>query len=370
MRRVARPILMLVLAQGLCLAVGLWLHDRFLTTSARWSQANAVSEVASPHSATEGELQAGQLIGAMPAANAIAFVWTFGLQSVIAYFLLARLHGAHQRRVLETDEQMLRHSQDLIRTQDAVIFGLAKLAESRDPDTGFHLERISLYSTQLAAALAQHPKYQGVINQSFVRVIGISSALHDIGKVALDDSILLNPAELSSNERHRMQLHTQVGTECIRAIERRLGPSNFLAMAREITHSHHERWDGRGYPDGLAGERIPLTARIVAVADVYDALRSRRVYKRAMTHEECVAAIREEAGRQFDPDIVSVFLSIERQIEEISRQFTDESLCAQPASHDKKKTFQLTLQQQELLIAKFAECQNSFEARAPAGAPA
>ena len=130
-------------------------------------------------------------------------------------------------------------------------------------------------------------------------MIGISSALHDIGKVALEDSVLLKPGELTSSERFKMQLHVEVGAESIREIERRLGTSNFLEMAREIANSHHERWDGAGYPTGLAGENIPLAARIVAIADVYDALSARRVYKEPFPHSECVEIIRREAGRQF-----------------------------------------------------------------------
>ncbi len=190
---------------------------------------------------------------------------------------------------------------DLLRTRDAVIFGLAKLAESRDPDTGNHLERIAVYSTRLATVLRRNPRYRRHLTPAFVKLIGISSALHDIGKVGIEDSILLKPGQFEEQERLVMHMHAAIGGKCIREIESRLGRSNFLQMAREIAFCHHERWDGRGYPDGLAGEEIPLAARIVAVADVYDALATKRVYKAAFPHGKCVEMIRAEAGKQFDP---------------------------------------------------------------------
>ncbi len=153
-----------------------------------------------------------------------------------------------------------------------------------------------------------------------MRTIGISSALHDIGKVGVEDAILLKPGSLTEAERHRIQVHAALGGDCIRQIERRLGNSTFLSMAREIALYHHERWDGQGYPHGLKAEDIPLAARIVSIADVYDALSVKRVYKDALPHEICVDKIRREAGRQFDPDLVEVFLSIEQQIAEIAER--------------------------------------------------
>lgn len=226
---------------------------------------------------------------------------------------------------MQSQEDAFRTTKELLLTRDAVVFGLAKLAESRDNDTGMHLERIALYSTRLAAAMRRHPRYRDIVNANFVSNIGVSSALHDIGKVGVEDSILLKPARLTHEEHFRIQTHTQLGGECIRQIERRLGGSNFLEMAREIALYHHERWDGRGYPAGLAGEEIPLAARIVAIADVYDALRVKRVYKESKPHEECVRIIREDAGQHFDPNLVEVFLSIQHQFQEISDRFGDEA---------------------------------------------
>jgi putative two-component system response regulator len=225
----------------------------------------------------------------------------------------------------QSDGESLQRTQDLVRTRDAVIFGLAKLAESRDPDTGQHLERISHYSTRLASALRRHPRYRDAVTPAFVRLIGISSALHDIGKVGVEDAILLKPDKLTADERARMQEHTLAAGECLKEIERRLAASNFLQMAREIALYHHEWWNGSGYPARLAGEQIPLAARIVAIADVYDALSVRRVYKEALSHRTCVAMIQAEAGTHFDPHLVEVFLQIEPQFQEIARQFADSS---------------------------------------------
>ncbi|HET6327961.1 MAG TPA: HD domain-containing phosphohydrolase [Planctomycetaceae bacterium] len=362
MRRVVRPLCVLMLLQGVCLAAGLLIHDRFLVSTALWGQESAESGAA--QNAPPVPEETARLFAAMPAASTMAFLWTIGLQSAIAYFLLARMQGEHSRRQSKSDEQSLQHTRDLLRTRDAVIFGLAKLAESRDPETGHHLERISLYSTRLASAVSRDPKYSRVVTPGFVRLIGISSALHDIGKVALEDSVLLKPGELTSNERFRMQLHVEVGAESIREIERRLGTSNFLEMAREIANSHHERWDGTGYPAGLAGEQIPLAARIVAIADVYDALSARRVYKEAFPHSECVEIIRKEAGTQFDPELVRIFLDAAPQFEEIARRFEDEcesASAANGATESEGSTGRrLTREQEQTLLAALANCEESY----------
>jgi response regulator RpfG family c-di-GMP phosphodiesterase len=186
--------------------------------------------------------------------------------------------------------------------------------------------------------------------------------LHDIGKVALEDSVLLKPGELTSNERFRMQLHVEVGAESIREIERRLGTSNFLEMAREIANSHHERWDGSGYPAGLAGEQIPLAARIVAIADVYDALSARRVYKEAFPHSECVEIIRKEAGKQFDPELVRIFLVAAPQFEEIARRFEDQWGTGEvnfATESEEPVGRRLTREQERTLLAALADCEDS-----------
>lgn len=265
------------------------------------------------------------LTHSLPAISAITLVWISAVLSISVFVMLGRTHEQVDSQRVRAAAETLRQARNLARTQDAVIFGLAKLADSRDSDTGAHLDRITAYATLLASAARQHPDFSREIDSEFVRLIGISSALHDIGKVGVGDDVLLKPGPLSPAERRRMQQHTLIGGECLRSIEQRLGSSNFLQMAREIALSHHERWDGGGYPAGLAGGAIPLAARIVAIADVYDALSSKRVYKPAFTHAKCVEIIRECANDQFDSKLVEIWLSIEPRFREISRRSTRES---------------------------------------------
>jgi len=268
---------------------------------------------------------ADRLLSSLPVISLLTLLWTSALLGVAAFMLLARFYDMVERQRRRSAAEAARQRQKLIRTRDAIIFALAKLADSRDPETGDHLERIAVYSTMLAAALRRHPKYQDIISPGFVQLIGISSALHDIGKVGIEDKILRKPARLSAEERKRMQSHTDIGGACLREIELRLGSSNFLQMAREIAFAHHEQWDGQGYPKGLKGSEVPLPARIVAIADVYDALSSRRVYKDPKAHEECVRIIREESGRKFDPQIVEVWLTVTDRFAEIAQRYADES---------------------------------------------
>ena len=300
MHRKTLFLLMLFVAQAACLAAGLVVHTRQQMVLAQSIRAGA-----------ESTHDAGLL-------GANIFIWTFGLQAAVAWVLIGRLFGRHQEKEeLSRDEVYLR-SQEVIRTRDAVIFGLAKLAESRDPETGHHLERIAAYSTRLSSAIRRHPKYRDAISASFVQSIGINSALHDIGKVGIPDHVLLKPGLLNEEETAIMRTHAKIGADCIESIQRRLGESTFLHQAREIALYHHERWDGTGYPFGIHSDEIPLAARIVMIADVYDALTSRRIYKDPYSHAVSIEKIRQGAGRHFDPQLVEIFLSIESQFEEIS----------------------------------------------------
>ena len=255
------------------------------------------------------------------AANGITLLWTAVPLAAILFMIVTYFQQKQSRDQVHPEVDALRQAQALMRTQETVIFGLAQLADSRDPETGSHLERIPHYSTTLANSLRQLPDFRDDITPSFVELIGISSALHDIGKVGVEDSILRKPGKLTSGEQTRMRCHTQIGDACLKKIERRLGSSNFLQMAREIASAHHERWDGQGYPVGLSGEQIPLSARIVALVDAYDALSTKRVYKEALPHELCVAKIAEAAGTHFDPRLVDVFLQIEDRFRQIAEQF-------------------------------------------------
>ncbi|BCR35531.1 HD domain-containing phosphohydrolase [Mariniplasma anaerobium] len=192
-----------------------------------------------------------------------------------------------------------------------IVYALAQLTETRDLDTGKHIERLSAYSKVLASALKNNPKYSKKISNRFLDNIAISSVLHDIGKVGIPDSILTKPGVFTKDEREIMKEHTMIGFKTIQSIAKKYPKIKYLETAGEIARWHHERFDGTGYPDGLKGENIPVSARIVAVADVYDALRSHRVYKKALTHEESKAVLIEGSGTHFDPDIIDAFLSVE-----------------------------------------------------------
>lgn len=219
-----------------------------------------------------------------------------------------------------------------LETRDLMIFGMAKLAESRDRDTGSHLERVRLYCRILTDQLSTHAKHSATITREFVRLIYLTSPLHDIGKVGIPDAILLKADRLTEQEREVMKSHTHIGADTLAAALREFPGAQFLAMAKDIALSHHEKWDGSGYPHGLSGENIPLCARIVAVADVYDALRSQRVYKVAMNHEETRAEILKGSGRHFDPDIVGAFLAVESQFEAIATRMADSATAPSSSS--------------------------------------
>ena len=282
------------------------------------------------------------LTGAMIPISGLTLVWTMLLTGIAAFLLLSPSKDAIPRDRSRTSADALRQAQNLIRTRDSVIFGLAKLADSRDGETGHHLERISLYCRTMAFAMCEDPRFSGKLDPSFVRLIGISSALHDIGKVGIEDSILHKPGPLSARERTCMERHAAIGERCIREIELHLGQSNFLEMAREIAASHHEHWDGNGYPRGLIGEQIPLAARIVAIADVYDALASTRIYKPAQDHETCREYMLSHAGSQFDPTLVEIWLRIHDKFQHIAQRFTS------PTEQGQASTFSVAELDEEL----------------------
>lgn len=269
------------------------------------------------------EMAPAVFLRSQAAVGVITWLWMSALLLTAVYMIVTRLFDELAKRRAQAEAETLRRIQSLVRTRDAVIFGLARLAESRDPTTGRHLERISVYASRLAAALRHHPKYHRVVTPEFVQLIGISSALHDIGKVAIEDAIVRKPGKLTEAERERMKEHTTIGAKHLSEIEGRLGSSNFLQMSTQIARSHHERWDGGGYPQGLAGEQIPLAARIVAVADVYDALSTSRPYKAALPHAARVEEIRRESARHFDPQLVEIFLQLEPLFFEIASQYAD-----------------------------------------------
>jgi putative two-component system response regulator len=216
-----------------------------------------------------------------------------------------------------------------LETRDVAIFALAKLAESRDPETGAHLERVMNYSRALGSKLIALGHFTDQIDAEYVRLLYSTSPLHDIGKVGIPDSVLLKPGRLSDREFEIMKSHTTIGAETLSASLKRFPKTKFLSMARDVAAAHHERFDGTGYPNKLKGEEIPLCARIVAVADVYDALTSKRVYKQAFAHEVARGIILKDSGTHFDPRIVEAFVAAENEIIAIGDRFRD--LMAQAA---------------------------------------
>ncbi len=215
----------------------------------------------------------------------------------------------------------------------SIVVALAELAEHRDTDTGLHLERVSRFCQILASELRTLERYRDILTDECIDDLQRAAPLHDIGKVAIPDRILLKPGPLTPEERAVMQTHAEIGARTIRSIIARVPGVGFLCMAEEIAHAHHEWFDGRGYPRGLTGDAIPLTARIVAVADVYDAITTRRPYKEPMSHAEAAAIIRGSEGTQFDPDIVRVFLRCCNEFERLAAELADKPIrTPDPAS--------------------------------------
>ncbi|PGH58412.1 two-component system response regulator [Azospirillum palustre] len=234
---------------------------------------------------------------------------------------------ADQNRQLE--DRVAERTRDLLRAQDATIRAMASLAETRDNETGNHIRRTQNYVLALALHLSRDPRYAGQLDEETIELLYKSAPLHDVGKVGIPDSILLKPGKLSDDEFHVMKTHAALGHDAIFAAEGQAdlaiaGESSFLRIAREIAHGHHERWDGTGYPQGLAGEAIPLSARLMAVADVYDALISRRCYKPPFPHEKAASIIRDGSGSHFDPAIVAAFNALEDEFTDIASRYKDE----------------------------------------------
>jgi putative two-component system response regulator len=231
---------------------------------------------------------------------------------------------ARQNELLE--EKVLERTRELAQTQEVTIQSLATLAETRDNETGGHILRTQRYVKLLAEQLSRKPGLADILNGNFIDLLFKSAPLHDIGKVGVPDAILLKPGPLTDEEFAVMRQHTVYGRDALtKAINRLDIDSNnsFLNLAILIAYSHHEHWDGTGYPEGLAGEAIPLAGRLMALADVYDALISRRVYKPPFPHGQALALIRLEVGRHFDPAICEAFFDSEEEFRSIAIQFAD-----------------------------------------------
>jgi putative two-component system response regulator len=237
---------------------------------------------------------------------------------------LAREWLNDRNAALEAEVERRMAENDL--TQRVTIRALAHLAEARDPETGNHILRTQSYMKRLATDLRAHPRFASLISDRYIELLTMSAPLHDIGKVGIPDHILLKPGKLTADEWVVMKTHAQCGSNAIEQAERDVdAPLEFLTLAKEIAHWHHEKWDGSGYPDGLAGEAIPLAARLMAVADVFDALISKRVYKEAMTTAEAGRLLKEGRGRHFDPDVVDTFLAAFDDFVAIAERYRDET---------------------------------------------
>jgi response regulator RpfG family c-di-GMP phosphodiesterase len=218
----------------------------------------------------------------------------------------------------EMESNLTARNSDLVQARNALVLALARLVERRDSESGAHLTRLQRYSRCLAEEASHMPNFAGQIDDHFIEMISCCAPLHDIGKVALPDHILLKPGPLSTDERILMQAHTIIGSETLAEVAKQSGSAlAFLQMGVQIARHHHERYDGNGYPDHLAGNDIPLAARIVAIANVYDALRSRRVYKPALSHLVSTQIITETSSGQFDPGLSIAFTRCAEEFKKI-----------------------------------------------------
>ncbi len=221
------------------------------------------------------------------------------------------------------EELVKARTHELELTQEVTIESLGTLAEYRDPETGGHIKRTQNYVKLLADYLKNHPKFQDSLDSNVIKMLYKSAPLHDIGKVGIPDNILLKPGKLTAEEFEEMKKHAAYGRDVIASQEEKLGEGSFLSQAKEIAGSHHEKWDGTGYPHGLSGNDIPVLGRLMAIADVYDALISKRVYKPPFSHEKAIAIISDDKGKHFDPDMVDAFLALEEQFRQTAIEFAD-----------------------------------------------
>ncbi|WP_300669075.1 HD domain-containing phosphohydrolase [Desulfoluna sp.] len=223
----------------------------------------------------------------------------------------------------EEQEKLLTINRQLLQTEDVTILALAYQAELRDGETGRHVTRAAEYTGIIARQLKKDSTQSSYLTDQYIVDLVKSAPLHDIGKVAIPDQILQKKGPFIPQEFEIMKQHCQYGADIICKAQEKLKFRSFLTIAVQLTLSHHEKWDGSGYPAGLAGKSIPLSARIMALADVYDALRTKRYYKEAFSHETSCQIIREERGRHFDPEIVEAFFAVEKEFERISLEQAD-----------------------------------------------
>ncbi len=220
-------------------------------------------------------------------------------------------------------DNLEKKTEELQTTRDVTILGLATLAETRDNETGAHILRTQRYVRALAEKLAENPRHKDHLTADTIDLLFKSAPMHDVGKVGVPDAILLKPGKLTDDEFAIMKQHPTYGYEALRKASKNLGENSFLLLSEEIAYTHHEKWDGSGYPNGLKGDEIPLPGRLMALADVYDALISKRVYKEAFSHDKAKSIIVEGKGKHFDPAVVDAFQEVENRFVEIADEFGD-----------------------------------------------
>lgn len=268
----------------------------------------------------------GQLAWALGAVDCIT-------KPLSAPLLLSRLRAQHALKLsgdfawdnnASLESEVVRRTAEAAAIQDVTIMAMASMAETRDADGNKHILRTQRYVRALAWQLCGHPRFSAFLSVSHIQLLFKSAPLHDIGKVGIPDRILLKPGKLSSEEFEVMKTHTVLGRDAIANAEAAMGVQlDFLQIAKEIAYAHHEKWDGTGYPDQLKGDAIPISARLMAVADVYDALISRRVYKEPVAHDKAAEIIVQSSGRFFDPDVVAAFLALQETFKAIALSFPD-----------------------------------------------
>ena len=245
------------------------------------------------------------------------FIFEELLARVSTHIELHQLQQDLEQRNESLNQTIFAQQQEISAAQLSTIVALAKLAESRDDDTGLHIDRVGSFSRRLAQAAQNHSKRNAELNDHYVEMIYHASALHDIGKVGIADAILQKPGKLNSDEFDIMKTHPTIGFLTLESIVKSYPNNQMVGMGSDIAKSHHEKWNGSGYPEGLSGEAIPLSARIVAIADVYDALRSKRPYKTPFSHQQAVDIILEGRGVHFDPELIMLFENIHHEFDQI-----------------------------------------------------
>lgn len=286
-----------------------------------------IAIMASTHGKRQGLIHAvisAFLIGPFMPLDTVSHInqhsinWTVRL---IIYSVIALVIGFFSDFYRQEYEKRVKKEKEIADAQMAMVYSLIKLAESRDDDTGEHIERVAIICQLIANNLRRREKYRDYIDDDYIEKLVKVSPLHDIGKVGIPDHILLKPGRLSTEEYELMKTHTTIGAKTLLEVKEKFPDNRFLELAISIANFHHEKWDGTGYPLGLAGTAIPLSARIMSIADVYDALRSKRVYKEGLSHEGSLKIIEQGSGSFFDPEIVEAFMEIHAELEEIFAQY-------------------------------------------------